>query len=98
MTERVEITPVPIVPPMKLQEVEAIHAHPRERDADRFLDDRSRHPARLRHPFCEGLDFGKPAGSVTGSELLPEIPNEIFGGTVVIGEIPSREPGIMIGE
>src|SRR5712675_2144019 len=43
MSERVEIAPVTVIPPMELKEIEAFDAHSRERGADRVLDDASRH-------------------------------------------------------
>jgi hypothetical protein len=60
MPERVEVAPVAVIPPMELKEIDAIHAHSRERDRDRILDGPPRYSARMRNPFCERLDSGKP--------------------------------------
>ena len=73
MLERVEIAPVIAIPPVELQQVEAIHPHPPQRDADRLLDHAPRHRAGLRHPFGEGLDLAEPVGAAALGEPAAEL-------------------------
>jgi len=98
MSERVEIAPVTVIPPMKLEQVEAFDAHSRQRGSDRTLDDASRHSARMRNPLCKRLNLRKPLASVTGSEPAPEISDKFLGRAVMVGEVPGGKPGIVIGE
>src|SRR6516162_11640408 len=98
MVERVEIALVAVVPPMELEEVETLYTHTPTRDVDCLFDDASRHPAGMRHPFGESLDFRQPLGPVKGSETAAEVADEGLGRAVMIGEIPGREPGVVVGE
>src|SRR6516162_10492893 len=95
MVERVEIALVAVVPPMELEEVETLYTHTPTRDVDCLFDDASRHPAGMRHPFGESLDFRQPLGPVKGSETAAEVADEGLGRAVMIGEIPGREPGVV---
>src|SRR6202022_3657101 len=96
--ERVEIARVAVVPPMELQQVEAFDTHPRQRDPDRLFDNAPGHPSRIRHPLCERLDLGEPLRSVAGGEPAAEVADKILGRTIMVGEIPGGEPGIVVGE
>jgi hypothetical protein len=89
MFERIEVVLVAVIPPMELEQVETFHAHPRERNADRFVDDASGHPARSRNPFRERLDLGNPVGPATGGKLAPEASDEVLSRAVMVGEVPS---------
>lgn len=98
MVERVEIALIGIIPPMKLQQVEALHAHARQRDADRVFDYASRHAGRPWHPFRKGLDLREPRLAVTRDEQPAEGADEILGWAVMIGKVPGREAGVVMGE
>ena len=98
MPEGIEIAPVAIIPPMKLQEVERRHAHSRERDADRVRDDTRGHRPGMGNPFCERLDLGQPLGAVQGGEPAAEFADQILGRAVMVGQVPGGEPGIVVGE
>src|ERR1700747_3304466 len=74
MAESVKVAPVGVIPPMKLQQIEALDTHSRERNRDRVLDDASRHPARVGDPLGEDLDLGKPLRSATGGNFAAESP------------------------
>src|SRR5437764_537317 len=39
-----------------------------------------------------------PLDPVTAGELAPESPNQVLGGAVMVGEVPSGKPGIVIRE
>src|SRR6516165_1162141 len=98
MFERIEVALVAVIPPMELDEVEAFHAHSRERDADRILDDAPGHPARTRNPLCKRLNFLESLSPMTSGELAPEGSNKVLGRAVMVGEVPSCEPSVVIGE
>src|SRR6516162_6177159 len=98
MFERIDVALVLVIPPMELEQVERLHAHSRQRDADRFVDDASGHPARSWNPLREGLALGKPLDPVTRGELAPEASDEVLSRAVMIGEVPSRKPGVVIRE
>ena len=98
VSQRVEIAPVAIIPPMELQQIETIHIHAPQRGRDRFLDDAPCHRPGRGDPFRKGLDLGKPVGAMARGELAAEGADEILGRAVMVGEVPGREPGIMIGE
>ena len=97
--EGVEIARVAVVPPMELQQIEAFDTHPRQRDPDRVFDDAPGHPSRIRHPLRERLDLGESLGAVAGGEAAAEVADKVLGRTIMVGEIPGGEPGVMmIGE
>ena len=98
MPEGVEIAVVGVIPPVELQQVETVHAHPPERGSDRLLDEPPDHPARIRNPFCQRLNFGEPGGPVAGCEAAPKGADEILGRAVMVGEVPSREPDVVVSE
>ena len=52
----------------------------------------------MRHPFGESLDFRKPLGSVSRGKKAAEIADEVLGRTVMVGEVPGGEPGLVIGQ
>src|SRR5690242_20466951 len=98
MFEYVEVVLVLVIPPMELEQVETIHAHSRERDADRIFNDASGHSARSRNPLRERLDLAKPLGPTTGGKLAPEVSDKVLRRAVMIGEVPSGKPGVVIRE
>jgi probable F420-dependent oxidoreductase len=103
VAQRVEIACVAVIPPVELQEVEALGAHAAQRDADRVLDNAPCHRARMRHPFGEGLDLRQMfdaslGGAALGGEAPTETADQILGRAVMIGEVPGGEPGVVIGE
>ena len=96
--QRVEIAPVAVIPPMELQQIETLHVHAPQRGRDRLLDDAPCHRPGGGDPFRESLDLGEPGGAVSRRELPAEGADEILGRAVMVGEVPGREPGIVIGE
>ena len=78
--EGVEITVVAVVPPVKLQQVERFHPHPRQRDPDRVLDDAPRHPAGVRHPFGERLDLGERSAPRSAANRRRKAPTKSSAG------------------
>src|SRR5215469_18043241 len=82
---------------MELQQVETFHTHPRERDADRVLDDTPCHPTRAWHPLRERLNLWKPVHSMTCGETPTEVADEILGWAVMVGQVPSSKTGLVIG-
>src|SRR6516162_7519412 len=81
---------------MKLKQVQAIHPHPRQRDSDRRLNHAATHWPRARNPFGKCLDRGCRFGATASSKLATERADKVFGGTVVISEVPGRESGVVI--
>src|SRR5207247_7812863 len=49
------------------------------------------------HPFREGLDLRQPLLAMARGELAAEMPDQILGRAVMIGEVPGGEPGITVG-
>ena len=96
--ERIDVVLVLVIPPMELEQVETFHTHSRERNADRFVDNASGHPARRRNPFGERLDLGNPFGPATGGELTSEASDEVLSRAVMVGEVPSGKSGVVIRE
>jgi hypothetical protein len=96
--QRVEITPVTVIPPMELQQVEGIDPHPLQRHANCVLNDRAGHRSGIRHPFGESLDFMEPVGAVPLGKAAAEFADQILGRAVMVGEVPGHEAGIVIGE
>ena len=88
MPQRIEVALIRIIPPMELEEIEAIHTHPRQRHPDRPLDDRPGHPSGMRHPFCKRLALEQPLAPTMRGEAPPELADEILGGAVMVGQIP----------
>ena len=96
--QRVEIAPVAVIPPMELQQIEALRIHAATRSRDRFLDDASCHRPGGGDPLRESLDLGEAGGAVSRRELSAEGADELLGRAVMVGEVPSREPGLVISE
>jgi hypothetical protein len=96
--QRIEIAGVAIIPPMELQQVEAVDPHPPPRHRDRFLDNAPRHRAGRWHPFGKGLDVSERRLAASGGNLLPECSDQVLGRAVMVGEVPGGEPGIVIGK
>src|SRR5437667_204994 len=98
MPEGIEIAGVTVVPPVELQKIEPLDAHPPERDADRLLDDPPRHRAGRRHPFGEGLDLAEPLLAATAPELAAERADQLLGRAVMVGQVPGREARVGVAE
>ena len=98
MLQRVEIAPVAIIPPMKLQEIEGTDLHAPQRHRDRVLDNPARHRPGMRNPLSERLDVSEPFRAALRNKALPEPADQIFGRPVMVGEVPTRKPGIVVAE
>src|SRR5438477_12978278 len=72
MLQRVEIAPVAIIPPMKLQEIEGTDLHAPQRHRDRVLDNPARHRPGMRNPLRERLDVSEPFRAALRNKALPE--------------------------
>ena len=99
MLERVEVARIGVIPPMELQQIEPVDAHPSPRNVDRVLDRAPRHRPRIGDPFGERLDF-RQAVRRRGAAAKPaaELADQILGRAVMVGEVPGGKPGIVIGE
>src|SRR5205814_2639889 len=98
MLQRIEIAPVAVIPPMELQQVETLDPHAPQRPGDRLLDGLPANRSGIGNPFGEGLDLVETFGAALRGEALVESADQILGRTVMVGEIPGREAGIMIIE
>src|SRR5438270_699944 len=61
-----------------------------------FTDDPARHRARMWHPFRACLNFRKAFPAPRRGEFLSKFTGEVFGCSVMIGEVPRRKAAVMI--
>src|SRR5437763_14937786 len=52
----------------------------------------------MRNPLRERLDVSEPFRAALRNKALPEPADQIFGRPVMVGEVPTRKPGIVVAE
>lgn len=89
MRHRVEVVLVVVVPPVELQQVDGVDAHARKAALDGRARERARDLLRARHPLSEEL---AALGRAARQRALAEGTDELFRGSVYIGQVESGKP------
>ena len=97
MCQRIEVTPVGVIPPVELKKVESFGGHPSPRGGDGGLDHCPRHRPRARYPLGAELEVRQRRLAALGGVPAAKLTDEVLGGSVVVGEVPGREAGIDVG-
>ena len=92
--QRIEVTPVGVIPPVELKQVEGAGGHSPPRGGDGGIDNRARHRARARYPLGAELEVPQPLLAVLVGVPAAKLTDEVLGGSVVVGKVPRGEAGI----
>ena len=96
--EGVKVAAVVVVPPVELQQVQPVHPHAAAGDVHVALDHLAGHRPGPGHPLGERLDSIRGALAASRGKLAPELADEVFGGAVVVRQVPCGKPGVHILE
>ena len=94
----VQVGGVPVVPPVKLEQVEAVHVHAAQRHVNGVFHDRTGHRHRSGNPLGEGVHTCEGFRPLPGSQLTAKLPDEVLCRAVVVGQVPSGETRFHVRE
>ena len=89
MLHGIQVARVRVVPPMKLQQVDALHAQPLQPLVDTGLHALRRHGVGLGTPFGKGVRWWT-------APVPQKTPGDQFGAAVVICHVEGVEPGVRV--
>ena len=98
MADGVQVALVLVLPPMELEKVQRLNVHAAQRPFDVLFHQSPAHWAGLGHPFGEGLNVGPLLSPAAGFQPAPELANNVFSRSVVVGQVPGGEPRVQVGE
>ena len=90
--EGVQVALILVVPPVELQQVNGIHVHPPQGDANIVFHDLPGHGPWGWYPLGEGLESRKILFASVSQQAASEFANKVFGGAVVVCQVPGGKP------